>query len=788
MRLLDLALMYLKDEGLSIIPLKPGDKAPAVEKLPNGKWGRYSKDPPTEDEVRAWFSGGDVGIGVVCGQVSGGLVVIDFDGPGFAEVSAEFEEVFHNIVYRTRRVKTGSGKLHIWFRYREMKEDFTRVKWVFPDIDRDSRIGAQVTAVEMRANGHYVAAPPSLHPSGGRYEFLNDKGILEIDSSMLEAMMAWLDQKGVRQGSVRRRQRREDRVVVEVSDDRIRRAAEYYLDRAISEAKVGDRNNIGFWLAQQLRDLRLSFAEAESYMREYASRVPQEGDGARAAPYTEKEALASLESAYKREPREPAIPGVSRITRYTPSGREVKLVDISPEMVDILVRHPGGEDGNGRTFVDLFGDKFCYVKERGSWFKFDGVRWVEADEEAYLAMVEVLELRLRAAMALDDDDPIKEKLVKTLLSERKRKVHADRSLDAAATRLVRHYTDFDSDPYLLCCSNGVVDLRDGEFRLAKPEDMLHRSTRVRYDPTARCPRWDRFLREVFLGNEDLVDFIQRAVGYSLTGLMPDYLFICYGTGSNGKSIFLSVLERLLGEYSVVAPPTAFMWERDVNRGAPSPDLASLAGARLAKCIEVRENIRLNEERVKALTGGDRIRARFLFQNPFEFYPTAKVWWAVNHKPIIRDTTHAMWRRIRLIPFEARFEPGDGVWQPKEVLMSELESELSGILNWAIEGCLRWKDEGLALEGKVKAATEEYRVESDVVERFLSEMVVRDKWGQVKASKLYQEYKSWAEKNGEPSISARSFGERILEKGISRVHTREGNFYTGIRLASDEVML
>lgn len=775
--LLKIAVEYHRD-GVSVFPTEAGTKRPAIINGQRLSWEPFQQQKATTKSLRAWFGQDGVGgIAVVCGKVSNGLIVIDFDGDGWDKAFDRFIRAFPKLE-QTKKVVTGSGRLHLWLRCPDLPEDLTRKVRKFEDINAE---------VELRANRHYVLAPPSLHPNGRRYEWLNpDTPVLELSLEELEEIIAWFEEGKDKNPKLPPRITKplEDAdyyMMIHIETGRIEDAAEYYLDRAISTATPGTRNDTGFWLACQLRDLRLPETVAESYMRRYAAAVPQ-GD----EPYTEDEALTSLKSAYKGAPREPAIPGVRRSRKFTPAGRVVEAVDIDPKIVDILIQHPASEPGNAETFRDLFGDQFCYVKEKGSWFWFDGIRWIEADEKAYLTMLEVVRLRRRAAGMLESDDPLKDELEKWTRQCEKYKIRVNHSLGWTANYIHRNYTEFDTDPWLLCCANGVVDLRTGELRPAKPDDMLHKSTGIRYDPTATCPRWERFLREIFLDDEDLVDFIHRAVGYTLTGLMPDMFFICYGTGSNGKSIFLTVLEQLLGEYSVTATPATFVRPREISRSAPSPDLAELAGARFAKCVEVRENIRLDEERVKALTGGEKIRARFLFQNSFEFSPTAKLWWAVNHKPIIRDTTYAMWRRIRLIPFEARFDPELGNWQPKEELLAELEAELPGILAWAVKGCLEWQEQGLEPVEKVKTATETYRKESDVIERFLEECTVQKPEAKVKASTLYQEFKKWAEENGELTLSSTSFGRRMGEKGFTKKRLMDGVHYLGLGLlARDE---
>ena len=334
------ALSYL-GEGLSLLPIHPKAKNP---KIP---WEEFQKRRPTKEEIRKWFSEDEAGIGIVCGDVSNGFLVLEFDEQNWDEIAVLFEEAFPRIAYETRRVETGGGRLHLWIRCREIPKDLTRIEWRFPELGD--------AAVELRANGHYVVAPPSIHPSGERYRFLNDKPILEISWDKLQEIIAWFDERGKRTVGGRSKQtpiktRNTTSREVKEEKDIIKQAAEYYLRRALAVATVGNRNDTGFWLACQLRDLGLDESEAEAYMIRYAEGVPQ-GEH----PYTVKEALSSLRSAYKREPREPAIPSIRKERKFTPSGREIKraqLAEIVDKLRAVASPSPGYEFENPHAFIE----------------------------------------------------------------------------------------------------------------------------------------------------------------------------------------------------------------------------------------------------------------------------------------------------------------------------------------------------------------------------------------------------------------------------------------------------
>ena len=451
-------------------------------------------------------------------------------------------------------------------------------------------------------------------------------------------------------------------------------------------------------------------------------------------------------------------------TSQSPAEKEIK---------EIISQYHLTDAGNAESFKTLCGGEFCYVPQKGKWFTWDSVRWTENDESAQLAMLKTVRTRGEIGMVLNDNDQRAKMIRWSLGSESTYRIKSALSLAEAMLKV--DLTEFDKDPYSLCCANGVVDLRTGDFRPTKPEDRLERSTNVIFDPNAKCPRWLRFLWEVFKGNEELIDFIKRAVGYTLTGDTSEQcLFINYGDGENGKSVFLGIVEKTLGDYEITTPSSTLK-ERRGDDTIPN-DIARMCGARFVKSIEYKESIRMNEERVKVLTGGDRIVARFLHKEFFEYTPNFKIWIAVNHKPIIRGTDAAIWRRIRLIPFEVKFPSG----VRDSHLGEKLQLELSGVLNWAIKGCLEWQKRGLEPPNKVRKATEAYREESDMVGRFLEERTVQAPGEKVAASELYAAFQRWCVENSEQPITGTMFGKRMTEKGFEKV-TKPYTHYLGIKL-------
>ena len=335
--------------------------------------------------------------------------------------------------------------------------------------------------------------------------------------------------------------------------------------------------------------------------------------------------------------------------------------------------------------------------------------------------------------------------------------------------------DLDRDPWLLNCRNGTLDLRTGQLRSHRREDLLTKEVEVAYDPSAECPLWEAFLHRIFVGNRAIIEFLQRAVGYALTGETGEQvLFLCYGTGANGKSSFLETLRSMLGPYARQLEFSALL----VRRGDHIPNgIAALASARFVTAVEAGPGRALNEVVVKQLTGQDTVTARFLHKEFFEFGPAFKLFLAANHKPRVEGTEEAIWRRIRLIPFTVTIPPGER----DKTLGSKLRSELPGILAWAVRGCLSWQRDGLSEPSEVLTATNAYREEMDVVGGFLETCCVRKPAAEAWASEIYAAYLDWARSGDEPPLSAKALSLRLTERGFERRKSNGRVRWVGLRV-------
>ena len=339
--------------------------------------------------------------------------------------------------------------------------------------------------------------------------------------------------------------------------------------------------------------------------------------------------------------------------------------------------------------------------------------------------------------------------------------------------------EFDNQPWLLNVQNGTVDLHTGRLRSHERNDLLTTCAPVNYDPDAKCPEWLAFLDRIMAGNYDLIDFIQRVIGYALTGDVSEQkLFFAWGSGANGKStLFNTILGMLGNDYATQAAPELLT----VGNDRHPTELADLRGKRLVASIEIDDGKRLAEGLVKQLTGGDKVKARYMRQDFFQFDPTHKLFLVANHKPIVRGTDHAIWRRICLIPFDVTIPEAE----QDKALPAKLLMELPGILAWAVQGCRAWQATGLNVPDAVKVATETYKNESDIIGSFLDEYTVNVTDALTKAGKLYKAYSAWCEGNGEHALTQTMFGRRMAERGIEKKKERSGMFYRGIGLLDTE---
>ena len=455
---------------------------------------------------------------------------------------------------------------------------------------------------------------------------------------------------------------------------------------------------------------------------------------------------------------------------------EASEENVVSSLVNTLIRAPLTDAGNAECMAALFADDFRYCHTRKKWMKWEGSYW-RADEDgvAMRAVLQVVRARQRAYLEMPHSEKRKKALGSLFSAENTPKQKAILSAAANLTQFAITIEAYDQDDWLAATWTETIELRTGQPKSADKNDHITMRLGTSYDPKARAPRWERFLEEVFGGDQELISYIQRAVGYSLTGDTSEQkMFLCHGWGANGKSKLLEVLDLLLGDYAGRAAFDTFDAGR---RSEATNDLASLKGKRLVTVIETDEDRRLAEARVKAVTGQDAITCRYLYCEHFSYRPTFKLWMAVNHKPNIRGTDRGIWRRIVLIPFEQNFEGRED-----KVLINTLQAELPGILNWALRGLAEWREQGLGTAKAIERATEEYRRESDIMGQWFTDRAASAPGKLLMVSEAYASFSDWCKAHGYREPTETSLGRWMTEKGYTRTKNRVGKrCYEGIIL-------
>ena len=445
-------------------------------------------------------------------------------------------------------------------------------------------------------------------------------------------------------------------------------------------------------------------------------------------------------------------------------------------------------------FAERHKAKLRFVSEWGQWLRYDGKRWQK--ENTLLAFDLVRGLCREVARECNRSAEAKALTSAKTIAAVERIAKADRRLAATVDQ-------WDCNLWLLNTPAGVIDLRTGKVRGHDPEDYLTKITAAA--PKGKCPLWKEHLAVVMADDAELIAFLQRALGYSLTGFIQEHaIFFGHGSGANGKSTTFETVAHVLGDYARTAPIELFQYSP--NDRHPT-ELAMLQGARFLTASETEEGRGWAESKIKTLTGGERIAARFMRQDYFEYIPQFKPWLTGNHKPSLRSVDESIRRRFNLIPFAVTIPPDK---RDKE-LVSKLKDEGPGILAWMIEGCLRWQKSGLNPPPAVKNATNEYLAAEDALRLWFDECCVVDVAEPgLFTSELYESWKAWADKNGEFPRSLKKFSlsldakskelgiqktdglrrkathiEWVEGRNVPKAVEKHGRGFTGVRLKTDE---
>lgn len=461
---------------------------------------------------------------------------------------------------------------------------------------------------------------------------------------------------------------------------------------------------------------------------------------------------------------------------YEPRRASQKPKDRESVDDSLLIAEGRTEAANAGRLACRYRDEIRWCDPWGKWLLWDGKRWKMDDSKRIDGFAKTVAFSLWETVTdLADDADADEKTINAMwrFAAASNQANAIRNMVTLARSDVAILPDaLDRDPWALNVDNGTLDLRTGKLFPHAQTDWITKLSPVAFDPQAQCPVWQEFLRVITDDNVALAWYLQRLVGYCLTGSTRDHILpILHGSGSNGKSTFISAVLELLGEdYALKAPADLLLAKNDAH----PTERADLFGKRFVACTETEEGRRLAESLVKELTGGDKIRARRMREDFWEFTATHKIWMATNHKPDVRGTDHGIWRRIKLIPFTVTISD----CRQDKLLPDKLRAELPGILNWALAGCADWQKDGLNDPEDVTKATDGYRSEMDIVGAFIEECCLVGANHTVSASTLFTAYRQWSEKTGEYALNQRRFGLALNEKGFT---TRRG---TGGRTLRD----
>ncbi|MET9923448.1 MULTISPECIES: phage/plasmid primase, P4 family [unclassified Streptomyces] len=802
------AALALHAAGCSVVAVEADGK-----KRPKGQWRAFQTERATEDQVRTWFANQHPGVGVICGTVSGGLEMLELEGRAVDEgVLDALVEILlgHNMADVWQRIATGwlerspSGGLHIHYRVEGGAPGNTKLANRLAREDELTDAERELVArhpqkkilrglIETRGEGGFVVTAPShgtVHPSGKPYELLAGgpatmATITAEEHKALHTLCRMLD--------------------TVPSDDVVKgepahvgagqpldEAAAFLFSNSGDRAEGGLTPGDDFEQKATWADIlaphgwKLLFTSGQTC---YWQRPGKDGREPSATtgramdrdrlyvfttstefiaekPYTKFGAYALLNhggdhsataSALRRQGYGAPAPEPVRHLTAVPSPRPA--IDGTAALATV-VEHPAPaadhgpetysrtDDGNALRLVDQHEHEVRYVPQRGRWLRWDGHRWAWDEAGA------VREMSRAIARALPNGE-----------GEAK---HRARSLSAAGIsamvamaqtdpRIVAHAAQLDAHRMLLNTPSGAVDLTTGGMIPPEPSQMHTRSTAVAPDPDAPTPLWDAFLAQTFGGDDELLRYVQRMAGYSSSGSVKWHVLpFLHGGGGNGKGVFLNVLRNLLGDYAATAPNSFLM----AGAQRHETEIARLHGLRLVIASEVNQEAKFDEAKVKELTGGDGLTARFMRQDHFTFEPTHKLWLMGNHQPRVSAGGKSFWRRLRLMPF---IRTPEKVIEDLDLLL--ISEEGPGILAWVVAGAVDVFAKGLRDPESVKAATAQYAAEEDALARFLEEGCHVGGGVQVRTTTevFRSAYEKWCRAEGEDPMPSRQLGRELKDR-------------------------
>lgn len=742
------------------MPLKTdGTKKPKLE-----EWKPLQKQFASDEELKKWYKPWDlVGTGIICGSISKYLECVDID---LAELYQEYKEKVENAAPelwpKLVIVRTPRPGYQILYSCPSAIEGNQKLASELVEVDGEQK---EKTLIETRGEGGYVVAvgsPKEVHKNKIEYSFIQG------DYSTISEITA--DERDI---------------LISVGRSFNRHIPLHSVVRGNANAKIdGIRPGDGYnekvdwpdvlephgWVADSTSGevtqwikphssnpgthASTNFAGSDLFYCFSSCAFPFEGGRS----YTKFAAYTLLNHGgdFKQAAKQLRSQGYG--AQASTGSTDAPLKSEKFKIDDI---------GNAERLVARHGATLKYVPEFGKFFVFNGIMWAADDLRAQRLAQETARSIFDEAKVLDDPEDIKRVGKWAAQSASLPRIKA--MLELAKPLLLKSINEFDHDPFKLNVANGTIDLITGKLLPHDPADFITMASPVKFNPDAQAPLFTKFLDRVLASDESLIEFLQRSCGYTLTGDQSEQcIHFAHGAGQNGKTILISVMQHVMGDYGQVGPED-FLTQK-LNRSA-SNDLARLVGKRFVSVVETGEGNKLDEVRLKKLTGGDKISARFLHKEYFDFIPVAKYWLVSNFKPVCNANDEATFRRIKTLPFEVRIP--DAEKDPH--LLDKLIAEAEGILAWMVRGCLKWQASGLQEPEKVKLATQGYRAEMDLMQQFIDDCCILE--GAESPTDLVSAYKAYSGQ----AMSTKTLHGILTKKGFEQLKVSSGKLWLGISL-------
>lgn len=656
-------------------------------------------------------------VGILWGHRSNGLVDIDLDCQDAIELGA-------HILPETGMVfgRESKRRSHYLYYVRPYPEHVSSFKYVDP-FDNSC-------ILEIRADGVQTMVPPSIHPSGERAEWDSYAQVPTIEEGPLRLSCGTL-------------------------------ASAVLISRQWGE---GTRHDATMALTGALLRASWPIEKIEHFVEIICEHV---GD------HDLADRRKAIQSTYKKHEQGEKTTGWPKLVELWDSDTISAIrhwLGLTSQLLYALT-----DTGNAERFFDQYTERLYWVPEWNKWVFWTGTRW-QID-----TMLRTTSFAIDSIKSIPKEaDYVHDMEYKAAIFKWANASQANFRIESmmkiSKTYFSKTAQEFDADPSLLNVQNGIINLRTGEIVEHNRKYLLTKQAPIDFDPSADCPIFKRIVFELVMEDQSVADYLQLALGYSTTGVTDeDVFFILYGPGRNGKSTVLETVSRVLGDYAKTARAETFFEQNSI----PS-DLASLVGSRFVSAAETETGAKISDALIKRLTGGDSIKARFMYAEFFDFDPTFKIWLATNHKPMITTQSLAIWERVRLIPCENVIPRH---MRDKSLRGSLWQLESSGILNYLIQGAMRWYEHGLGEPPEeIEAAVQEYRREMDMIGDFIDEFCTIDAEGEVTLNELYKAYQAWARENGRPIYGSRRFQAELRDVGYAIEKADSGmNTFKGLKI-------